>query len=184
MRPMAETPPTSHQDPTSVATLCDQLHVPSLAPPTEKQHTQTEIEIWAQGIWTKWTFENDPGSDLQYYLNNAFGRPRVREMESPRYTDYQSRARLASSPLQRDFIVLKDFLDSAICDPRTRACRSPSFTVFRSYLACPLWCGERQHLQAVPIASKYGSEHCREVLDLASIFVVTSVRNALVGLSY
>ena len=44
--------------------------------------------------------------------------------------------------------------------------------------------GKANHLQAVPIASKYGSERCREVLDFASVFVVTLVRNALVGLSY
>ncbi|PNW73451.1 hypothetical protein CHLRE_14g632626v5 [Chlamydomonas reinhardtii] len=36
-------PPRPHIR-TCLATLCDQLpHVPPLAPPTEKQHTQTEI---------------------------------------------------------------------------------------------------------------------------------------------
>ena len=44
--------------------------------------------------------------------------------------------------------------------------------------------GKENHLQAVSIASEYGSERFREVLDFASVFVVTSVRNALVGLSY
>ena len=97
-----------------------------------------ERSLCCQGIWTKWTFENDPGSDLQYYLNNAFGRPRVREMESPRYTDRQSRARLASSPQERDFIVLPYFLNSAICEPRTRADQSPSSTVFHGSFACLL----------------------------------------------
>ena len=44
--------------------------------------------------------------------------------------------------------------------------------------------GKENHLQAVSIASEYGSERFREVLDFASVIVVTSVRNALVGLCY